>query len=141
MTFELQVLGFAVIWAVVQLVLFAVPANLEIGSEWLAGPRDDEPKQWMSKKTARLQRAFLNHIEGLVLHTAATVVVVAGGVTSPLTAWGAGIYLAARIAYVPCYWMGLQWIRSAVWAVGLLGTLIMLGAGLVGSWVGGLPPG
>ncbi|MEL6210502.1 MAG: MAPEG family protein [Pseudomonadota bacterium] len=141
MGFELQVLGLAVIWAVVQLMLFAVPANLEIGSKWLAGPRDEAPEQWMSKGTARLQRAFLNHIEGLVLHTAATVVVVAGGATSPLTAWGAGLYLAARIAYLPCYWMGLPWIRSAVWAVGLMGTLIMLGAGLVGAWVGGLPEG
>ncbi|MEM6943296.1 MAG: MAPEG family protein [Pseudomonadota bacterium] len=139
MGIELQILGLAVVWAVVQLGLFAVPANLEIGSRWLAGPRDEPPEEWMSKGTARLQRAFLNHIEGLVLHTAATVVVVMGGATGPLTAWGAGIYLAARIAYVPCYWTGVRYLRSAVWAVGLLGTLIMLGAGLVTAWIGGWP--
>ncbi|MEM6676800.1 MAG: MAPEG family protein [Pseudomonadota bacterium] len=131
MAFELQILGLAVILAIVQLALFAVPANLEIGSRWLAGPRDDEPPAPLSMRTARLQRAFLNHIEGLVLHTAATVVVVAGAATGPVTAAAATVYLLARIAYVPCYWTGVPWLRSAVWALGMAGTVVMLVAGLV----------
>jgi uncharacterized MAPEG superfamily protein len=137
---ELVVLGLAVVLAVVQLGLFAVPANLEIGTEWLAGPRDDAPPNPMSKGTARLQRAFLNHIEGLVLHTAATVVVVAAGTTGLLTASGAVIYLVARVVYVWCYWTGVQWLRSAVWAVGIAGTLLMLAAGMIGALAGGTGP-
>ncbi|MEM6905798.1 MAG: MAPEG family protein, partial [Pseudomonadota bacterium] len=115
---ELTVLGLAVLLAVVQLALFAVPANLEIGSRYLAGPRDGEMPP-MSATTRRLQRAFQNHIEGLVLFSAAVLVVVAGEASSGTTALAAWAYLAARVAYVPCYWTGVPWIRSAVWAVGL----------------------
>ncbi|MEM1383570.1 MAG: MAPEG family protein [Pseudomonadota bacterium] len=129
MTVELQILGGAVLLAVVQLLLFAVPANLEIGSNWLAGPRDGEMAP-LSTRTARLQRAFLNHIEGLAIFTPAVLIVVAGGASSPLTQGAAVAYLLARIAYVPCYWAGIPWVRSAVWGVGLGATVVMVVAAL-----------
>lgn len=131
MALELQVLGWAALLAAAQLVLFAVPANREIGSAWLAGPRDDQPPARMSARTARLQRAFLNHVEGLALFTPAVAVVVLGEATSALTAGAALAYLAARVVYVPVYWAGIAWVRSAVWAVGFLATVVLLLAGLL----------
>ena len=128
---ELQVLGWAAVLAMVQLIAFAIPANREIGSEWLAGPRDDTPPGEMSVRTARLQRAFQNHVEGLVLFTPAVVAVAGLGASGWLTETCAVVYLLARIAYVPCYWAGLPWVRSGVWAVGFFATLLMLLAALL----------
>ncbi|MGF1554518.1 MAG: MAPEG family protein [Paracoccaceae bacterium] len=125
MAVELQVLGWAGVLALVQLVLFAVPANLEIGSAWLAGPRDDAPPARLSARAARLQRAFLNHLEGLVMITPAILVVTLGGASSTLTEAAASLYLVARLVYVPIYAMGIAWVRSAVWGAGFVATLAL----------------
>ncbi len=129
MAFELHVLGWAAVLAVVQLFLFAVPANRELTSTYLAGPRDE--KRELKGRTARLQRAFANHMEGLILFTIAVVVVVLGQASSPLTRGAAAVYLTARVLYVPAYALGLPWQRSAIWGVGFFATLAMLGAALL----------
>jgi uncharacterized MAPEG superfamily protein len=128
-TFELRILALAALLAVAQLFLFAIPANRELTSAYLAGPRDE--KRELTGRTARLQRAFNNHMEGLILFTIATVVVVLGDASSPLTRGAAAVYLIARVLYVPAYALGLPWQRSAIWGVGFFATLAMLGAALL----------
>lgn len=128
MTSELTVLALAALLAVAQLFLFAVPANLMIGSTYLAGPRDQ--KRELSGRPARLQRAFNNHVEGLVLFTVAVVVVTAGGQATGFTAGCAWAYLAARVLYVPAYAYGWAPWRSVIWGVGFLATVLMLLAAL-----------
>ena len=129
MTAELTVLALAAVLAIVQLFLFAVPANLEVGTATLAGPRDEGVT--LKGTTARLQRAFNNHIEGLMLFTIAVVVVTMGAKTSGFTATMAWLYLLARIVYIPAYAFGWAPWRSAIWAVGFLATLAMLLAALL----------
>jgi uncharacterized MAPEG superfamily protein len=129
LAFELTVLVLAALLAVVQLFLFAVPANLELGSTYLAGPRDE--KRELGGRTARLQRAFNNHVEGLVLFTAAVVAVVLADKSFWLTQGAAAVYLAARIAYVPAYALGWNPGRSVIWGVGFFATLVLLIASLL----------
>jgi uncharacterized MAPEG superfamily protein len=124
MTPELTVLTLASLLAVIQLFLYAVPANLTLGSDYLAGPRDE--KRLLTGVPARLQRAFLNHIEGLVLFTAAVVVVRLGAASTPFTNICAWTYLVARVVYIPLYGFGVPWLRSLVWGVGFLATVLML---------------
>lgn len=131
MALELQVLGWAGVLAIVQLMVFAVRANREIDQAWLAGPRDTPMPQAMSPLCGRMQRAFQNHMEGLVLFAIAVGVVVVGGASSALTEAAAVIYLLARIAYAPVYWIGTPWLRSAIWGVGMVATLAMLLAALL----------
>lgn len=125
---ELKVLGLAALLAVAQLLLYAVPANLQLSSRYLAGPRDE--KRELKGIPARLQRAFLNHIEGLGLFTIAVVVVALRGASSPVTEGAAVIYLAARVAYIPAYGFGIRYVRSAIWGVGMVATVVMLIAGV-----------
>ncbi len=126
MTVELQVLAGAVLLAAVQLVAFAIPANRELGTGWTAGPRDAPPERALSVRTARLQRAFQNHIENLVLFTAGVVVVVASGASSAVTGTAAVVYLVARILYVPVYVLDpVPNLRSAVWAIGWLAAMTL----------------
>lgn len=133
MSAELTVLGLAVLLAVVQLVLYAVPANREISTAWTMGPRDTPLPDGIGVSTGRVQRAFTNHIEGLVLFGAAVLVVVASGRGSDLTAIAAWVYLAARVVYIPLYWAGVSLWRSVVWLAGLIATVTMVGAALLGA--------
>lgn len=128
MPLELTVLVLAALLGVVQLFLMAIPANLELGSTYLAGPRDE--KRELSPRTGRLQRAFNNHLEGLLLFTIAVVVVVLGDKSSGFTGGAAVVYLLARIAYVPAYALGWNPGRSIIWGVGFLATLALLLAAL-----------
>ncbi len=131
MTPELTALTLAALLQVVQYLLYAIPANLELGPGYTTSPRDREPSRQMSDGTARLGRALSNHFEGLILFTIAVVTVTLGDQSTPLTAACAYTYLAARVAYIPAYYLGLRPWRSLIWAVGFLATLLMLLAALV----------
>jgi uncharacterized MAPEG superfamily protein len=131
MTPELTALTLAALLQVVQYLLYAIPANLELGPGYTMSARDREPTKQMSDGTARLGRALTNHFEGLILFTIAVVTVTLGDQSTPLTAACAWTYLAARVAYIPAYYLGLRPWRSLIWAVGFFATLLMLLAALV----------
>lgn len=130
MTPELIALTLAALLQIVQFVLFATPANLELGPGYTMSARDRPPSRQLSDRTARLQRALNNHFEGLILFGIAAVVIAISDQSTGLTAACAWAYLAARILYVPAYALGLRPWRSLIWSVGLLATLIMLLAAL-----------
>ncbi|AZQ68966.1 MAPEG family protein [Silicimonas algicola] len=131
MTPELTVLALAGLLQVVQYLVFAVPANLELGTGYTSSARDRPPSRELSAGTARLQRAMDNHFEGLILFTLAVVVVTLGGQATGLTAACAWVYLTARILYVPAYWLGLRPWRSLIWVIGFAATVVMLLAALL----------
>lgn len=123
---EITVLALAGLLAVAQLIVTAVAANLQLGTGYLAGPRDEA--RALTGIAARLKRAFDNHVEGLVLFAVAAVAVTLTGAATPFTAACAIAYLAARAVYVPLYAFGVPWLRTAVWAVGFIATVAMLTA-------------
>ncbi len=128
---ELTALALAGLLQAAQFILFAVPANLELGPGYTSSARDRPPSKAMSPLTGRLQRAMNNHFEGLILFTLAVVVVTLGQQSSPITQYAAWAYLAARIVYIPAYAFGWRPWRSAIWAVGFLATVTMLAASLL----------
>lgn len=130
---ELSVLALAGLLQVVQYVLFAVPANLELGVGRTLSPRDEpiDLATECSPMTARLGRALQNHFEALILFTVAVVAVTLADKSSLFTELCAHAYLVARIAYVPAYASGATPWRSLIWAVGFLATLAMLLAALL----------
>ncbi len=129
MTPELTALALAGLLQVAQFVILAVPANLQHGSKVMMGTRDTPPQ--LTGVVARLNRAFINHNEGLILFGIAVMVVTLGGKASAFTAACAWAYLVARALYVPCYAFGLTPWRSVVWLVGFLASTLMLVAALV----------
>ncbi len=130
MTPELLVLTLALLLQVVQFMLYAVPANLELGTRYTAGVRDMAPDQQLSVRTARLQRALNNHFEALALFAPAVLIVTLADQASAVTAACAWAYLAARILYIPAYAFGWVPWRSVIWAVGFFATIAMLLAAL-----------
>ncbi|MEM9249686.1 MAG: MAPEG family protein [Pseudomonadota bacterium] len=128
MTPELYILTLAALLQVVQYLLFAVPANLELPPGRTLSPRDTpiDMAAELSPTTARMGRALQNHFEALILFTIAVVVVTLSGKSTSLTALCAHAYLIARILYIPAYASGARPWRSLIWAVGFLATLTML---------------
>lgn len=127
---ELTALALAALWQMVQFILFAVPANRDLGPGYTLSPRDRAPSREMAPQTARLGRAFDNHVENLILFAIAVSVTELTGQNSALTAICAWSYLAARVLYVPLYAFGISPARSLVWAVGFVATATMLIAAL-----------
>jgi len=131
MTPELTALALCGLLQAVQFVIFAIPANFELGTRYTSGPRDTPPEHGLSIRTARLQRALNNHFEGLILFTLAVVVVTLGGQSSAVTQTAAWAFLGARVLYVPAYAFGWRPWRSVIWGVGFFATLTMLLAALL----------
>ena len=131
MTPELTALTLAALLQFAQFVLFAIPANRDLGPGYTSSARDRPPSREMSVVTGRLQRALNNHFEGLILFTIAVLVVTLGGQSTPFTAACAWAYLGARVLYVPAYAWGLRPWRSVIWAVGFFATFFMLIAALI----------
>lgn len=131
MTAELTALTLAALLQVVQFILYAVPANRDLGPGYTMSARDRAPTREMSQRTARLGRAFDNHMEWLVLFAVAVGVVQMSGQNSTFTAFCAWVYLIARLAYLPAYVMGLRPWRSVIWAIGFAATACMLIAALI----------
>jgi len=135
LTPELTALALAALLQVLQFVLMAIPANLELGPGKTASARDrarlgGSLEEQLSTKTARLYRALNNHFEGLILFTIAVVVVTLSGQSTGFTAACAWVYLAARVAYVPAYYLGLTPWRSLIWFAGFGATAAMILAAL-----------
>lgn len=128
---ELTLLAWTLVLALVQIVLAAHFRTRETGAAYNAGPRD-EPGPPIGKLTGRLQRAQNNLFETLPLFAAALLIAHGAGREGTLTLWGAWLYLCARIVYVPLYALGLPIVRSLVWAVSLIGLLLVLIADLKG---------
>ncbi len=130
MTPELTALVLAALLQALQFVLYAVPANLELGPGYTTSPRDRPPSREMSARTARLGRALDNHFEGLILFTIAVLAVTFADRSNAVTMVAAWVYLGARVLYVPAYWLGWRPGRSLIWLVGFLATVAMLLAAL-----------
>ena len=128
---ELTALTLAALLQVVQYGLYAIPANRDLGVGYTSSARDRAPSRQLSVLSGRMQRAFNNHFEGLILFTIAVLVVTLSNQSTPTTQFAAYSYLVARIAYIPAYAFGWRPWRSAIWAVGFFATLTMLVAALI----------
>ena len=131
MTPELTALALCGLLQAVQFALFALPANLELGTGYTSSARDRPPTRQLTTRTARLQRAFNNHFEALILFTLAVVVVTLSGQSSSVTQAAAWLFFAARVLYIPAYAFGWRPWRSAIFGVGFFATLTMLLATLI----------
>ena len=116
---ELLLLVWAVLLTLVQAVIAAQGALMQVGLPMLAGNREGVPeiKGW----GGRAARAHRNMLESLVLFAALVLVAVVAGKTNAMTLLGAQIFLYARIVYAPVYIAGVPWLRTGVWAVSVVG--------------------
>jgi uncharacterized MAPEG superfamily protein len=73
----------------------------------------------------RSERALKNFQETWLVFVVLALIAHLALPGDPLLFWGAIVWFASRIAYLPLYLFGVFMIRSLVWNVSLVGLLIM----------------
>ena len=124
-TVEIQMLAWAIVLGVVQLLLAATLTTQQRGLKWNVSARDDALPP-LTGVAARLDRAFRNFMETFAFFAAAVLAVVASGRGDATTALGAQLYFWGRVVYVPLYALGIPYVRTLVWTVSLIGLVMVL---------------
>lgn len=131
MSAELVALALSGLLALMQLALMAVRANMEIGPAYFLTPRDEPPPRPLSQGTARLKRAYDNHLEALPVFAVAVLAVVLAEKSSAATAALAWLHLLARVVFVPAYFYGWVPWRSVFYGLGYVASAALLIAALI----------
>ncbi|MEN1943361.1 MAPEG family protein [Luteimonas sp. MJ293] len=125
MPVEIQMLAWSILLGVAQLFLAAALMTRQRGLKWNASARDGDPEP-LTGVAGRADRAMHNFLETFPFFAAAALAVVATGSGDAITALGAQLWFWARVIYVPLYLAGIPYVRSMVWALALLGMLLVL---------------
>ena len=123
MSFELQTAVWTTVILFVLLMFQGGLVPVVQGLKWGLGSRDGGPEK--SALQERVARTAANHIESMLLFLPLIMVAHLADVSSTLTVWGAGLYLAGRIAYVPLYLLGVPILRSASWTMAITGIALV----------------
>ena len=125
MTTEYQMLIWTMLLGLAQLVIHVLAAIKVRGLGWAFSPRDAAMPR-LEGVGGRLDRAFYNFLETFPFFAAAVLLAGVLGVHSSLTTLGAMLYFWARVAYIPVYAFGLPVLRTGIWAVSLVGILLLV---------------
>jgi uncharacterized MAPEG superfamily protein len=128
MTSELTLLALYGIFTLLTIAAQATAAMAQVGTAMMMKSREDMPA--LTGLAGRMDRAQANAITALALITPAILILAQKGVSTPTTILAAQVFLAARVAYVLTYAMGIAGLRTLVWTVGVAATLVLYWAGL-----------
>jgi uncharacterized MAPEG superfamily protein len=73
----------------------------------------------------RAERAAANTKENFILFAALALTAQVAGLAEQATA-GAAVFFWARVIYLPVYLLGITYLRSAIWGVGVVGLGMMV---------------
>ncbi len=119
---ELLCLELSVVLWIAHVLTQAATARAEFGEMYLFSPRD-EGKVAKGLACGRAARALANYVENLGPFIALDLALIATNHTGGL---GATLWILARIVYLPLYLAGTYYVRTAVWAVSIVGLVMML---------------
>lgn len=129
MGIELKMLVWSVVLGLVQIGIATLAAAGQRGLGWAASARDQAMAP-LAGVAGRLDRARGNFLETFAFFAALVLAVVALGRQGAGSALGAQLYFWARLVYVPVYAAGIPYLRTLVWAVSIVGLVMLLGAAL-----------
>jgi uncharacterized MAPEG superfamily protein len=121
---ELSLLVWSIILCLVQMVVAAITLQTQVGLPTLAGNREDMPVA--TGLAGRAARAHRNMLENLPLFAALVLIVQITGHSTPMTVLGAQLFFWARLAYAVIYLVGIPWLRTASWAVSIVGVVLLI---------------
>ncbi len=126
MTAELSVL----LWSVVLLLLIigiqATASLVSTGLPYAIGNQDVPAQGTPSMLSQRMRRILANFLQTYPVFIALAGLIAITQSSTETTVLGATIWIWARVAYIPAVLSGLPVIRSLVWAVSIIGLLMML---------------
>lgn len=111
-------------WASLQLAsLLRTRSWTRAGQKLAFGNREDLPEP--SPIAGRADRAAKNNLENLVLFASVWAAARLGGAGPAPVLLGAQLFFWSRCAYTAVYLIGIPYLRTALFAVGLAGTFIV----------------
>ncbi|MGZ5930027.1 MAG: MAPEG family protein [Rhizomicrobium sp.] len=122
---ETTMLLWSVVLGLVQIVIASIAVNKDVGLPYNLSSRD-EPLPPLSKTAGRLVRAAANFRETFGLFAVSVILVVLLHRQGSNSAIGAQLYFWARLVYVPIYALGIQMVRTLVWAVSIVGVVMVM---------------
>jgi uncharacterized MAPEG superfamily protein len=123
MTPELLYLLWSVALTAVLVVLATLGAMQQVGLPKLVGNRENMPE--IEGWAGRAERAHRNMLESLVLFAILVLAARALNVSNSLTVLGAQLFFWGRVAHAILYIAGITWVRTAAWAVSVVGLLLI----------------
>ena len=125
MSLEFAMLAASCVLCLIQIIIASHAASHQRGYQWTGSARDGEVAP-LTGVAGRLERALRNFLETFPVFVAAVLLVHMLGRSGALSQWGAVLYFAARVTYVPLYAAGVPVIRSLVWNVAFAGIVLLL---------------
>ena len=122
---ELSCLELSVALWVVHVVVQAGVGNVELPSGYLFTSRD-QPAAVSGLLFGRATRALANYVENFTPFVAVALALIVTQRTGGSGALGATTWILARIVYIPLYLFGVVYARTAVWALSIVGLVMML---------------
>lgn len=125
MSTDLTMLAYSALLTVVLAFPPVIALMLSKGLPFAVGNRDEpyELPVWGE----RAVRAHRNLLENLPIFAALVLVAHVAGVSNEATAFGATLFFWSRVAHAIIYIVGVPWLRSAAFGVGLIGLLRIAG--------------
>jgi uncharacterized MAPEG superfamily protein len=127
---ELTCLELSVALWVVHVLVQAAAGNVELQPGYLFTSRD-KPAAPSGLMFGRATRALANYVENLTPFVAVALALLVTQRAGGAGALGATIWILARIVYIPLYLFDVVYARTAIWAISIVGLLMML-ARLIG---------
>lgn len=121
----------SLVYSVILTVVMILAASTGKGRYWTPagllfgmGNRESAPDElpW----AGRADRAANNMMESMLLFIALVTAAQGMDISNEATTLGATLFFWARVVYFPVYVAGITWVRTGVWAVGLVGMVIIL---------------
>lgn len=123
-----NVLICGVVYSVVILILCIVFQSMSgvinNGIKWGLGPRDSANDH--TTLQGRANRTVANHIESMLMFVPLALAAHAMGLEGDMIKKAVWLYLGSRAVYPFTYWTGLSYVRTIVWTIGVVGTLMLL---------------
>ena len=129
MNTALTVLAWGCVLGLVHIFASVRVKTRQYGTKWNMGARDEAlpPPEPI---VGRLARAQANFFETFPIVAAALLIVTVAELSSDWTRVGAIVWLAARIAYLPIYALGIPRIRTLIFLISVVGILMVLSPAL-----------
>jgi uncharacterized MAPEG superfamily protein len=124
MSVELTMLVYATALLILLVLIQATAGVLAQGLVPMANSRDNLPPP--KPFQARTKRVVDNHREGLIMFAPLVLVAAVMQISTGATQLGAQLFFWARAAHAVLYLLGAPMVRPLAWAVGLVGTLMVL---------------
>ncbi len=122
---ELTCLELSVALWLVHVLVQATVGNVELPFGYLFTSRD-KPATASGLLFGRATRALANYVENLTPFIAVALALIVTQRTGGAGVPGATIWILARAIYIPVYLLGIKYARTAIWAISIVGLVMML---------------